>query len=80
MATTNLQAAAAEIINTVGEVIRDAGPVPEGELYARMMGFMSLASFNMIIDSLKRAELVTNKNHLLVWVGPRDGKYVSPGN
>jgi hypothetical protein len=60
------------VIMAVAEAIRDLGEVPSGHLYARMMGHMNLATYDAIIQTLTRAKLVTQKNHLLVWNGPKE--------
>ncbi len=54
----------------VGEAIRDLGSIPSGHLYARLMGQMSLDTYNSLISLLKQANLVEENNHLLTWVGP----------
>jgi len=59
-----------EVTHAVAEAIRTLGSVPSGELYARCMGSMSLATYTSIIGTLKGAGLVQEKNHLLTWVGP----------
>lgn len=70
--TTLKRQAAAYVMacGAVAEAIRDLGEIPSGELYARLMGHMSLQTYDRIIGSLVRAELVTNSCHLLKWVGP----------
>lgn len=56
----------------VGEAIRDLGSVPSGHLYARLMGHMSLDTYNGLIGILKKANLVEESNHVLTWVGPKE--------
>lgn len=56
----------------VGEAIRELGSVPSGHLYARLMGRMSLDTYNKLISLLKQANLVEENNHLLTWVGPKE--------
>jgi len=56
----------------VAEAIRDLGSVPSGHLYARLMEYMSLETYNKIITVLKNANLVEESNHLLTWVGPKE--------
>ena len=45
--------------------------MPSGELYARLMGHMSLASYEALIKSLADVKLITDRGHLLVWTGPK---------
>jgi hypothetical protein len=54
----------------VGDAIRELGSVPSGHLYAHLMGRMDLDTYNGCIKILKQAELVSEENHLLTWVGP----------
>lgn len=61
--------AALRIAAAVGEAIRDLGSVPSGHLYARLMGQMSLETYEIVIGALVKAGLVTKKNNLLTWVG-----------
>ncbi len=54
------------------EVIRKAGSIPAGHLYAQLMTVpgMSEENFNKLVACLERTRLVTHKSHLLTWVGP----------
>jgi hypothetical protein len=54
----------------VAEAIRELGSVPSGHLYARLMGQLSLESYETILRTLRGAGLVEQKNHVLRWVGP----------
>lgn len=62
--------AAIEVTMAYAEAIRELGEVPNGHLYARMMGQLSLEEHNRIIQVLKDAGVVTESNYLLKWVGP----------
>ena len=57
-----------EIVRTVGEIIQAHGSVPSGELFARLMGHMSLAQYLQIIEILKAAGRVVQKNNVLTWI------------
>ena len=72
MSNANAEAitAALKIAAVVGDAIRELKSVPSGHLYARLMGHMSLDSYNGCIRLLKQANLVEESNHLLTWVGP----------
>jgi hypothetical protein len=63
--------AALEIMMAVADAIRDLGRVPSGHLYARLMGHMSLETYNVIIERLKGAGMIEEKNHELIWIGPK---------
>jgi hypothetical protein len=56
---------------TFADAIRELGSVPSGHLYANVIGHMDLPTYERIIETLKRAGLVAEKNHLLTWVGPK---------
>jgi uncharacterized protein YutE (UPF0331/DUF86 family) len=59
---------ALDAIHTIAETIRELGEVPSGELYARLMGKIELGDYDLILDTLKRAGLVTESPaHLLKW-------------
>lgn len=57
----------------VAEMIRVSGSIPSGELYALVMGTLSLNSYNAVIGTLKRAKLVEERSYLLTWIGPKFG-------
>lgn len=61
--------AAVQVVVAIGESIKELGSVPSGHLYARLMGRMSLETYNKIIDILVKTGAVKNENHLLTWVG-----------
>lgn len=53
------------------EVIRAAGTIPSGTLYASVMPLLSLDQYEKVIEVLKRTKLVTEtSHHLLIWNGP----------
>lgn len=66
---TNQEKAAVEIVLAVGSAIKELGSVPNGHLYARLMGQMSLETYNKIIALLVKTGAVKNDNHLLTWIG-----------
>jgi len=59
-----------DVAAVIGEIIRELGNVPAGHLYARVMGQINLDQFNMVIGILVAANLVSQRNHELTWVGP----------
>lgn len=62
---------AVAVVVAVAEAIRELGSVPNGHLYARLMGHMDLETYNKIIDILKKGGLVKEENHLLTYIGPK---------
>lgn len=69
MSMTNQEKAALAIVIAVGEAIKELGSVPSGHLYARLMGNMSLETYNKVIALLVKTGAVKDENHLLTWVG-----------
>jgi len=69
MATKQEVKAAIEILKAVAETIHDLGRVPSGHLYAQLMNFISLDQYNQIINMLKKAKLIEEKFHELIWIG-----------
>ena len=60
-------------IKALADVIREKGEVPSGELYANVMGHVSLETYNSMVDRLVGTGLVKRTNsHLLIWVGPKE--------
>ena len=54
----------------VAETIREVRQVPSGHLYAMLMGKMSIATYEAIINTLINAKLVKRDgHHMLTWVG-----------
>lgn len=66
---TNQEKAALQVVLAVGEAIKDLGSVPSGHLYARLMGHMSLETYNKVIALLVKTGAVKEESHLLTWVG-----------
>lgn len=60
-----------DAVAALGAAIKQLGEVPSGHLYARVMGHLTLEQYTWLIDALKRAHLVEEKNHVLRWVGPK---------
>lgn len=64
--------AAAGAALALAECIRDLGSVPSGHLYACVMGYMSLETYEALIGILVDAGKVRrHPSHLLEWVGPQ---------
>ncbi len=69
MSMTAQEKAALGIVLAIGETIKELGSVPNGHLYAQLMGRMSLETYNKVIALLVKTGAVKNENHLLTWVG-----------
>lgn len=63
--------AAINVIRAVASTIQELGSVPSGHLYAACMAKMTLEQYQAIIDALKAAQLVSETNNLLTWIGPK---------
>ena len=48
--------------------------VPSGNLYAHLMGQMTLEEYNFVIGTFKGAGVVTESGHLLTWVDKKEVK------
>lgn len=62
--------AAIKMTQAIAEAIRELGEVPSGHLYAIVIGQVTMEQYARIIDVLKGAGLVEEKNHVLKWAGP----------
>lgn len=60
--------AAVGMLKAVASAIKDLGRVPSGELYARLMGYVTLDQYDLLIGVLVRSRLVRQENHELIWV------------
>jgi hypothetical protein len=68
-------AAALEIVSAIAGLIQDVGRIPSGELYALLMGKMSIETYERIIQQLINTQLVRReRSHMLVWTGPGGAK------
>ena len=55
----------------IAEAIRGLGrPIPSGELYARVMGALSLDAYLAILRTLQGAGVVAIESDLIRWTGP----------
>ena len=55
------------VVRAVALAIQELGSVPSGHLYARLMGHMSLESYQMILKILTDAKLIEVKGHVIHW-------------
>ena len=62
--------AAVEIVAAVAEAIRELKEVPNGHLYAHLMGRMTFSQYETVIGILKNAKLIEESGHVLKWIGP----------
>jgi hypothetical protein len=57
------------LLAAVGEAIKEQSPVPTGVLYAAVMPMFSRHTFQIILDILKNAQLIEERNNQLRWIG-----------
>jgi len=62
--------AAIEVVLAIANAIRELREVPSGQLYAQLMGYLSLDQYQVIINNLKQAKLIKVESHLITWIGP----------
>lgn len=62
--------AAIGLIVEIGRVIQAKKIIPSGELYALVMGTLSIYEYNTAIAKLKQAGVVRERGFLLEWTGP----------
>ena len=62
-----------KIVQALGAAIMEAGDrgIPSGHLYAVVMGAVNIEEYTAAIGLLKKADLVSEKGHLLRWIGTR---------
>jgi hypothetical protein len=58
------------VVTAVAEAIRTAGKIPSGTLYSMLLDKMTLAEYERVIQILKNTDLVQEKHHELIWIGP----------
>ena len=54
-----------EAIVAIYEAVHDLGGIPNGHLYAHLMGRLTLDQYNQIIDYMVRNKLLKNENNYL---------------
>lgn len=65
---------AIKIAQAIAETVREAREVPEGTLYAALIGKVTLDGFNSCLALLERSSLITrDASHVVRWVGPDIG-------
>ncbi len=78
MTTTEQKKAALEAVLAISDAIHDLGEVPNGHLYAQVMGYLTLDQYMQILGILKRAGVIEESvAHVLRWTGPRREKAAS---
>jgi len=55
------------VLDAIQEIVQRAGPegIPSGHLYAMLMGYMDLETYQTMIDIMVQAGGITLENHVL---------------
>jgi hypothetical protein len=67
VATKEQIRASLEILKALADTIKELKQVPSGELYARVMSYMSLNNYQSAIHTLIRSGVIRQENNLLIW-------------
>lgn len=68
----NMKRAAKALVEqgqVLAEAIKSLGEVPSGTLYANVMPYMSLDTYNFLIKQIEAAGFISTDGHLLKWIG-----------
>lgn len=61
--------AALQAVKAIADTIKELRTVPSGHLYAQLMGVMTLTTYESIIETLIRSNLIVrDTDHLLRWI------------
>ena len=52
----------------IAKAIRDAGGIPNGHLYAQVMGKMSFDQYQNMIETMKKMSLIKEENNFLTYI------------
>lgn len=58
------------VLMAVAEAVREAGEIPSGTVYAVLAGRVDKQGYDSMIRTLKNADLIEERAHLLRWIGP----------
>ena len=59
-----------QLVRAIAEAIRELKEVPSGHLYARIAGKVSSETYEKVLSTLRRAELISiAPSGLLTWTG-----------
>lgn len=63
-----------DVLKAVTEAIKGTGKqgLPNGHLYAQVMGSVSLDAYNSIIAMIKKAGLIKEEFNVLYYIGPEN--------
>lgn len=53
----------------LGDAIHQLGQIPEGHLYARAMGQMTLLEFKLAIGLMIKERIIKREHDVLHWIG-----------
>lgn len=56
-----------EVVKATADAIKELKEVPNGELYARLMEYVTFDQYCAIILTLKNSGVIRETNNLLIW-------------
>jgi len=56
-----------EVMGAVASVIKEVGSIPSGHLYAQLMGKMSFETYQDMIETMERLNVISVKNNLITY-------------
>ena len=59
--------AALNVLTALADVVKELKQVPSGELYARVMSYISIQTYESAIGTLIRSKVIRKENNLLIW-------------
>lgn len=60
-----------KLLDALTSVLAKVGEVPSGTVYSALIGKVTLADYEAVIERMKRLGLIKVENHLIRWVGPQ---------
>ncbi len=66
-ATTETIGSALNVLMALADAVKEAGSIPSGHLYAAICGKIDLNGYKSAIETLKRAGVIREQGHLLIW-------------
>lgn len=67
---SQIEAALAKMM-AIADAIRELGSVPSGVMYAQVCDRVNINEYKSILKILEKQKLITVKNDLIEWIGPK---------
>ena len=69
--TTQQQKQGLALMRIICETVREVGEAPSGVVYAALMSHCALAAYESLVSQLCGTGLISQRNNVLIWVGPK---------